>query len=126
MANRSNLRSLLVLALLVGSALGIGTLSRGRQADQDAQVLRAQARPGDIVMLSSLSCGYCERARVWLETHEVPHAECFIERNSACLAEFQARGARGTPTFVVRGQTIVGFDRARILAALKRPAAAPG
>lgn len=118
--------SLLSLVLVVSAALGLNALVGGWHSRGEGEAMREQARPGDIVMLSSTTCVYCDRARSWLAEQQVPHRECFIETDAACLAEFQARGGQGTPTLVVRGQTIVGFDRERVLELLSRPAASPG
>lgn len=119
MAMSDQNRSLLTLALIVAATLGGSRLLQVWQAGEQGQVLRDLARPGDIVMLSSTTCVYCARARSWLSEERVPHRECFIERDAACLAQYQAQLAPGTPTFLVRGQRIVGFDRARIVAALQ-------
>jgi len=109
------------LPLIVVAALAWGAAwaARNWQAADQAQRLRAAAKPGDIVMLSSTTCYFCKQARSWLDTHAVPHRECFIETDAACLAQFQALQAQGTPTFVVRGRRVVGFDREAILAALE-------
>jgi glutaredoxin len=83
----------------------------------------AVARPGDIQMLSSETCGYCTAARTWFEQQGVPFAECFIERDPACSARFAALGAPGTPVLLVRGQKQVGFDARAVAAALQAPRA---
>lgn len=116
-------RGLLSLAVLVAVVLGLQVGFGSWQTHRDGSALRELVRPGDIVMLSSTTCIYCERARRWLTEQRVPHRECFIETDPACRAEFQARGALGTPTLVVRGHTLLGFDRARLLKMLSRPAA---
>lgn len=92
---------------------------RGHVADRDGALLAQQARPGDIRMISSETCPYCLAARRWMTAQQVPFSECFIERDAQCLADYQALGAMGTPTLVVRGQRVVGFDRARLLEILK-------
>lgn len=115
------LQLLLIVAVVWGLALWAGARRDGDQG----QVLRERARDGDIQMLSSQTCIFCARARSWLDEQRVPYAECFIETNAACLQEYQARGARGTPTFVVRNQTVLGFDRERI-AAILAPDSGPG
>ncbi|HEX2010571.1 MAG TPA: glutaredoxin family protein [Roseateles sp.] len=115
-------RELLVLLGLVALSWGASQWIGGRQAEQQGQALRELARPGDIVMLSSVGCVFCKRASAWLVEQKVTHRECFIERDAACMAEYQARGARGTPTFVVRGRTLLGFDPERIRAILRPPA----
>jgi glutaredoxin len=88
---------------------------RGHVAAADGELLAAHVRPGDIRMLSSETCGWCTAARGWMRSEGVPFDECFIERDAQCAADYQARGARGTPTLVVRGQTVVGFDRERVI-----------
>ena len=120
-------RSYVSLAVIIGLVYGGVQLLQGRHNSQQAEVLRTAAKPGDIVMLSSQTCSYCERAREWMSKQQVPFKECMIETDAACLAEFQARGGLGTPTMVVRGRTVVGFDPARVAEILSPPrAAAPG
>jgi glutaredoxin len=84
-------------------------------AGQDAQVLARRVQPGDIRMISSETCPYCLAARRWMTQEGIPFQECFIERDAQCLADYQALGAVGTPTLVVRGQRVIGFDRTRLL-----------
>ena len=88
---------------------------RDHVAAQDGQVIAGLARPGDIRMLSSETCPYCMAARRWMTEQGVPFQECLIERDRQCLADYEALGAVGTPTLVVRGQRVVGFDRARLV-----------
>ncbi|KQV60243.1 hypothetical protein ASC95_01870 [Pelomonas sp. Root1217] len=92
---------------------------RGHVAAQDGELLKQRARPGDIRMISSETCPYCLAARRWMTQEGVPFSECFIERDAQCLSDYQALGAVGTPTLVVRGQRVIGFDRARLLEILK-------
>ena len=88
---------------------------RGHVAAQDGQQLAQRVKPGDIRMISSETCPYCLAARRWMKQQCVPFSECFIERDAQCLADYQALGAVGTPTLVVRGQRVIGFDRPRVL-----------
>ena len=108
-------RSLLVVIAVAALA---SWAWRGHLAAGDAEVLRQRARPGDIRMVSSETCPWCLAARRWMTQEGIPFKECFIERDAACLADYQALGAAGTPTLVVRGQRIIGFDRERIVGAL--------
>lgn len=88
---------------------------RGHVAAKDGELLAQRVKPGDIRMISSETCPYCHAARQWMTQQRVPFKECQIERDAQCLADYQALGAVGTPTLVVRGQRVIGFDRARIL-----------
>jgi len=102
------------LAVLVAAVyLGSGWW-RDHQADQATQDLVRLARPGDIHLLSSTTCVFCTRARQWLVARQVPFTECFIEQDAQCLAQYQATGAAGTPTLLVRGQVQLGFSAPQV------------
>jgi glutaredoxin len=83
--------------------------------------LAALAQPGDIRMLSSESCAFCEAARRTMTTYRVRFDECFIERDADCKALYDATAARGTPTLLVRGQVQLGFSVQRVVGALEAP-----
>jgi glutaredoxin len=89
------------------------------QATNVGSDLAQRAKPGDIVMLASATCPYCEQARRYFQAHGVSFSECVIERDEACARQYAATGAQGTPTFVVRGsQWQLGFDARRLAEAL--------
>lgn len=112
-------RSLVGLVLLI-AAIAVATQWLGDRAqDRIGEQMAQAANGGDIRMLSSLTCPYCTQARQWLERHGVPFDECFIERDAACEAAFEALPVRGTPTLIVRGQVQTGFDPERVLQALR-------
>ncbi len=115
---RRHWRSLAALLVLVLVVQGAADWWRERQAGQVGEQLARQARPGDIEMISSIYCVFCERARRWMTLQQVPFSECFIERDAACAARYQALGARGTPTLVVRGQPQLGFSPQQVLSRL--------
>lgn len=116
---RTSARSLIgLLALVAVAALanfGWGEFRAWRLGTQVAQSVRV----GDIEMLSSVTCPYCDAARVWFAEHEVPIRECFIERDADCAARFAALQAPGTPLLLVRGERQVGFSPARVAEALR-------
>ena len=109
-------RSLLIVIVLALLA-SWGWRSHVQRADGER--LAALVRPGDIRMISSETCGWCVAARRWMTQSAIPFEECFIERDARCRADYEALGAQGTPTLLVRGQRIVGFDRIAIEQALQ-------
>ncbi|HEX6364015.1 MAG TPA: glutaredoxin family protein [Albitalea sp.] len=112
------MRRVLPLLLLVGTAwAGVQMLGEWR-GERLAREVAAAARPGDIVMIASETCVFCAEARRWFDEHRVAYRECFVERDAACAEAYRALQAPGTPTIVVRGQRLVGFDPQRIAAAL--------
>ena len=108
---------LLALLLATGAATQWWSTTRDHRLGQQ---LAASAVAGDIRMLSSDTCVFCVTARRWLTQHGVAFNECFIERDAQCRLLYEATQARGTPTLIVRGQVQLGFDAARVLAALAR------
>lgn len=109
----------MVAVLLVGIlAWGLGRVVQTQVRDGQADALRAVARPGDIRMISSVTCIFCMKARQYMTEHRIPFKECLIERDAACLADYKRLGASGTPTLLIRGQRQLGFDPLRVTAAL--------
>ena len=118
MMKNPKLRSLLILAALV---LGIGWATQGVQGwsrDRLGSRVASSARPGDIHMVSSVTCFYCDRARAWFTGYRVPFTECFVERDETCASQYRALMAPGTPVLLVRGKRLVGFDAETVAAAL--------
>ena len=117
----ARLRSALGLA---GAVFVAGAALQGGQAWSGARAgvqVAAQAKPGDIFMISSVTCSYCERARAWFTEHRVPFTECLIERDSRCAATYSVLMAPGTPVLLVRGQRLVGFNGQAVAEALSQP-----
>lgn len=114
----AQVRSLAGLVLLLLLVSGASEWWREHQATALGRQLALASRPGDIEMLSSVNCVFCERARRWMTVHQVPFKECFIERDAVCARRYQALGERGTPTLLVRGQAQLGFSAERVLAGL--------
>ena len=101
--------------LLIALAAWVVLQSWQSYSDRKAgTALAALAKPGDIVMLSSETCAYCKSASRYLTEHQIPFSECFIETDAACAERDRAQQAPGTPTLLVRGQRLVGFDPERI------------
>jgi glutaredoxin len=115
-------RSLIGLVAVVAAvALATQWFGDRRQQALGDEIARL-AQPGDIRMVSSLTCPFCTEARLWMERHGVPFDECFIERDDACEATYEALPTQATPTLVVRGQVQTGFRAERVLEALRAPA----
>jgi glutaredoxin len=112
---QSGLLAVLVVGLV---AWGLGRVVQTQVQSGHAEALRQVARPGDIRMISSVTCIFCTKARQYMTEHRIPFEECLIERDTACLADYKRLGASGTPTLLIRGQRQLGFDPQRITSAL--------
>ena len=112
--DRQQVRSLRQLGLVMAVAWGLSVIISQWLQSRQADDLRAVVKPGELVMLSSTTCSVCAHARQWFAKQNIPYRECVIETEPQCAAQFKAMGAVGTPTFVVRGRTMTGFDPAAL------------
>ena len=103
-------RSIWVLIALMGMATASSQALHWWQGERAARIVRQHARPGDITLYTTSSCGYCAQARAWLATNQIPWRECQIEQDSRCQRTFTAQGAPGVPLMNVKGQWHLGFD----------------
>ena len=118
-----SVKSLMGLGLLLFAVSTAQTWWSDRYDGELGSSVAALAAPGDIRMISSENCAICQIAHNWLVEHSVPFQECFIERDSDCLATHQASGALGTPLFLIRGQMQMGFSAEAMQLALQKTAA---
>lgn len=120
-----SVKSLMGLGVLLFAVSTAQTWWADRYDSQLGSRVADLAAPGDIRMVSSENCAICQLARNWLLEHRVPFQECFIERDSECLATHQASGAVGTPLFIIRGQMQMGFNAEALQSTLRRTAQQP-
>ncbi len=112
---RRSLLGLVTLVVICAAAMqGFTGWSRERLGTQVA----ANARPGDIHMIASVTCVYCAAARAWFNENRVPFTECLIERDAVCAAKYNALMAPGTPVMLVRGKRLLGFNAQAVADAL--------
>jgi glutaredoxin len=119
--NAALLRRFASLALLLLAVWGGTQALQMWSARQLGHEAATNAKPGDIQMISSVSCVYCAKARAWFTEQKVPFTECFVERDAACAAQYRGLLAPGTPIILVRGQPQIGFSTQRVVAALRTP-----
>ncbi len=70
----------------------------------------AQTTPR-VILYSTSWCGYCKRARAYMNQRGIKFRELDIETNKSAKRDYQRSGGRGVP-FLVRGdQTLRGFAK---------------
>jgi glutaredoxin 3 len=69
----------------------------------------------DVKIYTTPTCGYCHQAKKFLTELGVSYTEHDVSRDRAAAEEMiQLTGQMGVPVIVVDGQTVIGFDRARL------------
>jgi glutaredoxin len=98
-------------ALALCSAVASGALAAAPKG--------ASAAP-EVIMYATQTCGYCVRARAWLEARNVAWDERDIERSESAHKEWTALGGVGTPVIVINGKAFTGFAEASLDAELAK------
>jgi len=76
----------------------------------------------DITMYSTSWCGYCKKARRWLNANDIPFVEKDVEKDAEGSREFQeiTKGKGGVPVITVGREVIRGFSERRLELAIER------
>jgi glutaredoxin len=61
---------------------------------------------------------FCQRTKEYLSQKQIPFKERDVTKDAEAVAELQRLGYMTTPVTVIDGTVIVGFDTAKIEAAL--------
>ena len=76
--------------------------------------------PKPITIYSTVSCPFCKMAKAYFRELKVPFTDVDVSDDAAKADEMvQKSGQLAVPVLDIGGTIIVGFDRARIDAALK-------
>ncbi|AKF09902.1 glutaredoxin family protein [Sandaracinus amylolyticus] len=77
------------------------------------------SRVVSIEMYSAAWCQACSRAKAWMRDQGITYHEVDVDRRAGALAQLQMLNPRRSlPTFDVDGQVLVGFEEARLRAAI--------
>lgn len=85
--------------------------------DQSASRQRSKA---NVRMFMTQSCGYCKRAKAYLNAKGISFEELDIERSSSAKLEYQQLGGRGVPVILVGMERMNGYNQESLEALLKQ------
>lgn len=72
-----------------------------------------------VLLYSRAGCGYCDKAKLFLQKHNVAFEEIDVNTSERGKEDFKKLGAIGTPILIVADMKVVGFDESELKAALK-------
>ena len=64
-----------------------------------------------VVMLSASWCGYCSRARAFMQDEGIAHCEYDVETSAQGRREYAAMPVKIVPVIKVGDDTLIGFNR---------------
>jgi glutaredoxin len=73
-----------------------------------------------VVMLSTVWCGVCKRAREYMTRQQIAFTEYDVEKNDTGRALYRELKGRGVPIILVGNQRMNGFSAAQLEQMLKR------
>jgi mycoredoxin len=91
-----------------------------RFSDRRPPPSSAVGQSADIEIYTTSRCGYCKRAKTYMDKHGIAYLEKNVETDSALLREFHERGGNGVPYFFINGEPLRGWEPARFEQALSR------
>ena len=104
------------LELKINSITGPGVVSTiGKQSPQSPA-----AGTATVKLYTTTWCGYCKRAKAYLQARGTPFQEIDVETSVQGQREFQALGGRGVPVILVGNQRMDGYSEGTLAGMLKQ------
>ncbi len=75
-----------------------------------AMTLITAANAAEIEIYTASYCSECKTAKAYLKSHDIAFDEHDVENDLAQRTIFYARGGKGVPLLIVKGQMMHGFD----------------
>ncbi|HYJ18598.1 MAG TPA: glutaredoxin family protein [Burkholderiales bacterium] len=104
------------LELKINSITGPGVVSTiGKQSPQSPAAGTAKVK-----LYTTTWCGYCKRAKAYLQARGTSFQEIDVETSAQGQREFQALGGRGVPVILVGNQRMDGYSEGTLAGMLKQ------
>lgn len=109
---------LLALAVIVAAFIALNVVT-SPEARVPVVCDRDLVPDGDtVVMLSASWCGYCRRARVFMQDEGIRHCEYDVETSAEGRRQFADMSLKVIPVIRVRDDTLVGFSKTELMQTL--------
>lgn len=111
------MRGRMIFALALAFA---ATLPLSAFAASEAKAV-VESKPAlEVIMYSTATCAYCQKARQWFSSHQVAWHERDIETSASAQKQWKELGGVGTPLVVVNGKPFQGFMESEIEAEIAK------
>lgn len=103
----------------------IAEASKAREKEPSSFTRVAEPSSNDVILYMTTWCGYCRKARAFLNARKVFFTEKDIEKDPEASKELAQKAARagvkpqGVPVIDVRGKLVLGFDQNALDGALQ-------
>lgn len=84
------------------------------------QTPAAAAGASKVRLYTTTWCGYCKRAKAYLQARGTPYQEFDVETSAQGQSEYRALGGRGVPVILVGDQRMDGYSEGTLAGMLKQ------
>ena len=99
------------------SVRAINTYKSATVAERDDSVGNTGRQ---VVIYTTRSCGYCNKAKAFLREHAIPFTEYDVEQSSKGKRDYKKLKGRGVPIIMVGNQRLNGFNESYLTIALNK------
>ncbi len=113
------MRGRMIFALALAFAVTV-PLSAFAASEAKAKAGAESKAALEVIMYSTATCTYCQKARQWFSSHQVAWDERDIETSASAQMQWKELGGVGTPLVVVNGKPFQGFMEGAIEAEIAK------
>lgn len=84
---------------------------REKKANPGAKKIPA---PGEVVIFTTPTCGYCKRAKAFFAKHNIAYTEYDIAADPQAKKRFRELNGNGVPLIYIGKERVVGFNQSRL------------
>jgi glutaredoxin len=99
--------------------VGVNSYSGAAAVSTTGAPSAAAGAKAPVKMLATAWCGYCARARAYLNSRGISFQELDVEKSAQGKQEYRALKGRGVPIILVGDQRMNGYDQGRLEAMLR-------
>ena len=75
----------------------------------------SQMNASEVVLYSTKNCGYCVKAREFMDENDIPFVDYDINRSNESRNQWLSLGGKGVPVLYVNNNVIHGYNPKKII-----------
>jgi len=84
--------------------------TKSQDLDLKVSVVKGASQQTKVILYSTSWCGYCKKARAFMQQENISFDEYDIEKNSIAKRNYERAGGRGVPLLIKGKESLQGFS----------------